>query len=250
VTARTPSSSVTTHRRAGFVPGPRHITLLLDAGRHGLLTFRQVQRRHFPGACDQTVHRHLKRLRDGGYLDRRVWGYGAAGEHKAAYLCTARGLRACGLDVPVARNRSSVLGSLPHDATVTEVEEAVLRELVARGVAADWTTERELKRGVDWLPRQWAADAVRPDGVLCVHRPDGREERLAVEVDTTQHNARQLARTCAAYREALALGVYDGVVWYCAPGAALAAAGRAIAEHGEARRMQAASVPADATVYR
>jgi hypothetical protein len=115
------SPSSATHRRAGFVPGPRHVALLADAGRHGLLTFRQVKRRHFPDACDQTVHRHLKRLRSGGYLDRRVWGYGASGEHKAAYLCTARGLRAGGLDVPVARDRDSVLESLPHDATVTEV---------------------------------------------------------------------------------------------------------------------------------
>jgi hypothetical protein len=222
----------------------------LDAGRHGLLTFRQVRRRHFPDACDQTVHRHLRRLRDAGYLDRRVWGYGAHGEHKAAYLCTARGLRACGLDVPVARDRGSVLASLPHDATVTEVAEAVLAGLAASGVGAAWTTERELKRGVAWLPREWATDAVRPDGVLRVRRPDGREERLAVEVDTTQHNAHQLARRCAAYREALARDVYDGVVWFCAPGATLASVERAVAEYGDGRRMRAAPVPEGAAVYR
>jgi hypothetical protein len=179
-----------------------------------------------------------------------VWGYGAAGEHQAAYLCTARGLRAGGLDVPVARDRGSVLASLPHDATVTEVEEVVLTELKTRGATAAWATERELKRGVEWLPRAWAADAVRPDGVLRVRRPDGREERLAVEVDTTQHSARQLARKCAAYREALALGVYDGVVWYCTPGATLAAAGRAIAEYGDEQRMRAAPIPECAAVYR
>jgi hypothetical protein len=153
--------------------------------------------------------------------------------------------------VPVARDRGSVLESLPHDATVTEVEEAVLGGLAARGAAVAWATERELRRGVDWLPPAWAADAVRPDGVLCVRRPEGREERLAVEVDTTQHSARRLARTCAAaYREALARGVYDGVVWSCAPGAALAAAGRAVAEHGDGRRMRAAPVPEGAAVYR
>jgi hypothetical protein len=88
-----------------------------------------------------------------------------------------------------------------------------------------------------------AADALRPDGVLCVRRPDGREERLAVEADTTQHGARRLTRTCAAYREALALGVYDGVVWSCAPGAGLATAGRAFAECGDGRRMRAAPSP-------
>ena len=126
----------------------------------------------------------------------------------------------------------------------------MLRGLAARGATAAWTTERELKRGVAWLPPEWAADAVRPDGVLRVRRPDGGEERLAVEVDTTQHNARQLARTCAAYREALARGVYDGVVWYCAPGATLAAAARAIAEHGDPQRMRAAPVPEGAAVYR
>jgi hypothetical protein len=69
--ARAPSATATSatsaiRRRAGFVPGPRHVALLRDAGRHGLLTFRQVRRRHFPGACDQTVHRHLKRHRNGG----------------------------------------------------------------------------------------------------------------------------------------------------------------------------------------
>jgi hypothetical protein len=245
-----PSAPAPARRRTGFVPSARHVALLLDAGRHGLLTFRQVGRRHFPAACDQTVHRHLRRLWDGGYLDRHVWGYGAGGEHEAAYLCTARGLRACGLDVPVTRDRSSVLASPPHDATVTEVAEAVLGELAARGAAVAWTTERELKRGVDWLPREWAADAVRPDGVLYVRQPDGREKRIAAEVDTTQHSARQLARTCAGYREALALGVYDGVVWYCAPGATLAAAGRAIADHGDGRRMRAAPIPEGAAVYR
>ena len=164
-----------TRRRTGFVPGPRHVALLADAGRHGLLTFRQIKRRHFPGACDQTVHRHLRRLRDAGSLDRRVWGSGAAGEHQAAYVCTARGLRAGGLDVPVARNREGVLGSLPHDATVTEVAEAVLRGLAARGAAAEWVTEREPERGVAWLPREWAADAVRPDGVLRVRRPGAQD---------------------------------------------------------------------------
>jgi hypothetical protein len=71
-----------------------------------------------------------------------------------------------------------------------------------------------------------------------------------VEVDTTQHNARRLARRCAAYREALARGVYDGVVWYRAPGATLAAAGRAIGEHGDEHRMRAAPIHEGATVYR
>jgi Replication-relaxation len=244
-----PSASSAARRRAGFVPGPRHVALLADAGRHGLLTFRQAERRHFPAACDQPVHRHLKRLRDAGHLDRRVWGYGAAGEHKAAYLCTARGLRACGLDVPVARDRESVLASLPHDATVTEVAEAVLAGLAARGVAAAWTTEREPERGVDWLPREWAADAVRPDGVLRVRRPDGREERLAVEADTTQHGARRLARKCAAYREALARGVDDGEVRYYVPGSTLAAAAR---RRGVRRRAAPAGgpLPEGAAVYR
>jgi hypothetical protein len=127
---------------------------------------------------------------------------------------------------------------------------AVPTEFKTRGAAAAWATERELKRGVAWLPREWTTDAVRPDGVLCARRPEGREERLAVEADTTQHNARQLARKCAAYREALARGVYDGVVWYCVPGATLAAAGRAIAEYGDEQRMRAAPVPEGATVYR
>jgi hypothetical protein len=40
--------------------------------------------------------------------------------------------------------------------------------LAARGAAAEWVTEREPERGVEWLPREWAADAVRPDGVLRV----------------------------------------------------------------------------------
>ena len=91
---------------------------------------------------------------------------------------------------------------------------------------------------------------MRPDGVLRVRRPGGGEERLAVEVDTTQHSARQLARTCAADREALARGVSDGVVWSCAPGATLAAAARAIADAGDEQRMRAAPVPEGATVYR
>jgi hypothetical protein len=83
-----------------------------------------------------------------------------------------------------------------------------------------------------------------------VQQSHGREERLAVGVDTTQHYARQLARKCAASREALARGVSDGVLWSCAPGATLTAAGRAIAEDGDEKRMRAAPVPEGATVYR
>ena len=69
-------------------------------------------------------------------------------------------------------------------------------------------------------------------------------------MDTTQHSARRLARTCAADREALARGVSDGVVWSCAPGATLAAAESAIADAGDPQRMRAAPVPEGAAVYR
>jgi hypothetical protein len=89
------------------------------------------------------------------------------------------------------------------------------------------------------------------DGEVGVRRPAGRRaKRIAVDAETTQHGAGQVARTCAACRGALARGVYEGVVWHRGRGATPATAARAIAESGDERRMRAAPVPEGARVNR
>jgi hypothetical protein len=196
--------------------------------RHGLLTTEQARRRHFPGPTRKTARNALCALADGGHVVRRRWGYDPrTGEARSAWLPTLRGLRRVGLDVPARRHRrASALQSLPHDATVVDVAERVLDDLAAGGVAAGWLTEAELVRGEAWLPRELAAEAKRPDGVLVL--PGG--QRLAVEVETTRHSARRLAAKVADCRRAVEAGVYYGAVWYCVPGGAGAAVERALHE--------------------
>jgi hypothetical protein len=76
------------------------------------------------------------------------------------------------------------------------------------------------------------------------------EKRVAVEVETTQHNARQLAEKAATYREAIARGVYAGAWWYAVPGGTTEAVRRAIADSGDPDRMRVSPMPEGVTVYR
>jgi hypothetical protein len=104
---------------------------------------------------------------------------------------------------------------------------------------------------VPWLPADWAVTRdLRPDGVLVLTYPDGAEERVAVEVDLTQHSARVLAAKVAAYLEAFARGYYHLVRWYCVPGGTATAPERALADYGTGdARMAVRPIPAGATVY-
>jgi hypothetical protein len=134
---------------------------------------------------------------------------------------------------------------VPHDATAADVAERVLAALARRGVVAACVAERELARGVPWLPPELAAWGRRPDGVLVL--PEGR---AAIEVDTTQHGARALAAKVAAYREAFARGVYHCAWWFAAPGGQLAAVEQALRVHGTEAPLAARALPAGVTLYR
>jgi Replication-relaxation len=208
--------------------------LLLDLGRQGLLTAAQAHRRHFPGRSRKRVLNVLGELERDGHAVRRVWGYDPrTGGERAAWLPTLRGLRRVGLGVPAKRHRrASALQSLPHDATVVDLQERILADLRAAGVPAGWLTEAELARGYDWLPAELATERKRPDGVLVL--PGG--ERIAVEAETSRHTSGELRAKVQAYRAALEAGVYHAAAWYFATTAPDAgyAVERALREHGGA----------------
>jgi hypothetical protein len=146
------------------------------------------------------------------------------------------------------RGREGALASLPHDATVADLRERVEADLAGEGVR--WTTERELARGEAWLPADLASPRKRPDGVLTL--ADGR--RIAVEVDTSRHAAGYLAEKVAAYRSAIARGIYAAAVWYAVAGGTMEAVRRALDAHGgadcAAGRLEVRPIPAEVTVYR
>jgi hypothetical protein len=208
--------------------------LLLDLGRQGLLTAAQAHRRHFPGRSRKRALNVLGELERDGHAVRRVWGYDPrTGGERAAWLPTLRGLRRVGLGVPARRyRRASALQSLPHDATVVDLQERILADLRAAGVPAGWLTEAELARGYDWLPAALGTERKRPDGVLVL--PGGA--RIAVEAETSRHTPGELRAKVLAYRAALAAGVYQAVAWYVATTAPDAgyAVERALREHGGA----------------
>jgi hypothetical protein len=141
---------------------------------------------------------------------------------------------------------------------VAGVARYVLAELHRKGhPEAAWLTERELLWGalddlaVPGAPhgRRWQGVGVRPDGVLVLPG-----QRVAVEVDLTQHSASKLAQTIARYRELLGPdptgAVLQRVNWYCLPGGALEAVRRGITRHGDPAVMAARPLPAAVPVYR
>jgi hypothetical protein len=132
----------------------------------------------------------------------------------------------------------------------------ILDELHRKGhPAAAWLTERELLWGaledlaVPGALRRWRGVGVRPDGVLVLPG-----QRVAVEVDLTQHGAPKLAQTVARYRELVgpdpAAAVLQRVSWYCRPGGALDAVRRAVARYGDPAAMAARPLPAAVPVHR
>lgn len=227
---------------------PHERTLLVDLARDGVLTSAQIRRRYYPGRALKTVLNRLGELAQGGYVRRQRWGFDPENGRRelAGWLVTEHGLRRIGLAVPAARRRRSVLASLPHDATVADLRDMVTASLTASGVVVRWTTERELTWGVPWLPAGMASPSKRPDGVL--HLDD--ERLIAIEVETTQHNATRLAEKVAAYRDAIAGGIYAAVWYFAISGGTTEAIRRAINDHGDTSRMDVRPLPPGVTIYR
>jgi hypothetical protein len=96
---------------------------------------------------------------------------------------------------------------------------------------------------------RWEGLGVRPDGLVVVP-----EQRVATEIDLSQHGGQDLGQKMVAYRELLgydpATSLLQRVQWFRLLGGALAAVERVIARHGDPAVMTVRPLPAAATVYR
>jgi hypothetical protein len=236
------------------------VALLTDLARFGVLSAAQLHRWHFPD-CESpgTVWNRLRKLRLAGYLERVLWAPGQ--EH--AYLPTAKGCAAVGLGLRPPQRRGWLPVYLLHHLVVAEVAEALLEPEYEDGWRLSWVTERELRRGVPWLPLG-PRDRV-PDGVLVLTPPRGApgglpvdappgatgptvDWRTAVEVELHQKSARVLAAKVAWYARRLDRGGFHDVRWYAPAGAPLEAVAGAIADAGEVKALRAWPLPPDVAV--
>jgi hypothetical protein len=238
------------------------VGILTDLARFGALSASQLRRWHFPrSGSPGTAWNRLRKLRLAGLLERVLWAPGQ--EH--AYLPTARGCAAVGLDLAPPQRRGWLPVYLLHHLVVAEVAEALVGQryrLGGRdGWRPAWVTERELRRGVPWLSDAplGAGDRV-PDGVLVLTPPRGApgglpvdapedatgptvDWRTAVEVELTQKSARVLEAKLGWYTRRLDRNGFHAVRWYAGNEATLHALQRAIARAGEQQAMRVLPLP-------
>jgi hypothetical protein len=257
--------------RRGVVPQVRDGDALHGLAIYGDLTTEQMAAWYYPGVSLKRVQNRLCDLQGAapgrGFVVRRAWPEGLTlarrGRPASGWRITPRGLRWLRfLPVP----RACALQSPAHDATVAGVARYVLAELHRKGrPEAVWLTERELLWGrlLPLLPvpsptatvsgrlphGRWEGLGVRPDGLVVVP-----EQRVATEIDLSQHGGQDLGQKVTAYRELLgydpATSLLQRVQWFCLPGGALAVVERAIACHGDPAVMTVRPLPAATPVYR
>jgi hypothetical protein len=241
---------------------PRDVAILIDLARFGVLSASQLRsqlrRRHFPdGGSPGTAWNRLRNLRLAGLLERVLWAPGQ--EH--AYLPTAKGCQAVGLDLLPPQRRGWLPVYLVHHLVVAEIADVLLERRYKDGMRPSWVTERELRLGVPWLGDEPVGPHERvPDGVLVLTPPPGApgglptgapeggpgetvDWRTAVAVELHQKTARRLEAKLAWYTWWLNRGAFHEVVWYASEGAPLWAIQRAIATAGEQRQMRVLPLP-------
>jgi hypothetical protein len=259
--------------RVRLVLTRRDVAVLADLARFGVLSQEQIRRRHFPDTAPgaSTVRGRLRLLQLAGYVRHLPGGPFQAG----VYLATARGIAQTGLGLrPVAPADGAQPVWVWHHLTVADLADALLFYARERGTpGVRWLTERELRAGQPWLPREPARRArarVRgggysaPDGCLLLPAPDGQGAigggggagvRLAVEAELHHKADRFYEAKLAWYREHLtapAPGVpapFDRARYYCATPAIAAAIERVAGRLGVVP-LDTRPLPPGVAVYR
>lgn len=187
----------------------RTYAILRWIGQGGLATRNQLARRFWPGGQYQTVHKHLYRLRQAGYLLIRPWH--VPDRHTVLYALTCRSSQALQIRLPAIQIGWPSNGEYTHLILGQETRLLLEQQVAAQGgEILEWRSDRLLRHLRS--PADGEDSHEIPDAEVDV-RTGSRQavETWAVEIDGQYYGA-MLAAKAAHYAE----HPYP-VLWACRP---------------------------------
>jgi len=177
---------------------PRDKRLLELLSRFGVLSTDQIAKLCFDKIAHTTVMRRIRKLEETNLVLR----LGGLPNAMNAWCLTTEGATLIGKEEPF---RYSNRNTLAHEVTLSELRTALDRV----GLGADWTSEMEMRRRMQWRPSVRERNPLVPDGLFVASR-SGQSRVVAVELEL---NAKNLARYRKLFFE-YSIKNAMSLVWY------------------------------------